>query len=61
MTNKIIETSDFRLLMPEEIWLEEEDYELAQKLSEIEGTEAQKMASLYQFIRDVCLRKMVKR
>lgn len=42
MTNKIIETSDFRLLMPEEIWLEEEDYDLAQQLSEIEGTEAQK-------------------
>ncbi|MGK7886443.1 MAG: DUF1822 family protein [Crocosphaera sp.] len=42
MTNKIIETRDFRLLMPEEIWLEEEDYDLAQELSEIEGTEEQK-------------------
>jgi hypothetical protein len=42
MTNKIIETSEFRLLIPEEIWLEEEDYALAKQLSEIEGTEEQK-------------------
>ena len=42
MTNPIIERSDFRLLIPEEVFLEEEDYSLAKQLSEIHGTEQQK-------------------
>jgi hypothetical protein len=42
MTNRLIETSDFRLLIPEEIWLESEDYDLAKQLSEIEGNEEKK-------------------
>lgn len=41
MTTTPLETSDFRLLIPEEIWLETDDFATANQLREINGNESQ--------------------
>ncbi|ACB51512.1 hypothetical protein cce_2162 [Crocosphaera subtropica ATCC 51142] len=60
MTNRLMETSDFRLLIPEEIWLEQEDYDLAKQLSEIEGTEDKKWQAYINLLGMFALEKWLK-
>ncbi len=60
MTNRLIETSDFRLLIPEEIWLEQKDYDLAKPLSEIEETEEKKWQAYINLLGTFALERWLK-
>lgn len=42
MMNTTLETSDLRLLLPEEIWLEEDDFIFAHEMSQLDGNESKK-------------------